>query len=473
MDKQERARILFNSPAGQKAFTEEMKQEKTRPLTDLGNAERLVDQHGQDIRYCGARGQWIIWDGQRWLPDGTGHVYHLAKRTVRAIALEANAVEEGTEFKRLVKWAEKSESESRLNAMVNIARTEKEVAVSPGDFDRYPYLLNVANGTVDLYTGELRPHRREDLHTRLAPVEYRPQASCPQWLAFLARITRQDEDLIGFLQRAVGYSLTGDTSEQCLFLLHGSGANGKSTFIEVLRALLGDYARQADASTFLHKDQDTVRNDLARLAGVRFVSAVEAAAGRRLAEVLVKQITGGDTITARFLYHEHFEFDPTFKVWLAANHKPEIRGTDYAIWRRIHLIPFTVTIPKEEQDKRLLQKLKAELPGILNWALQGCQEWQREGLCEPGKVQEATKEYREEMDPLGSFLNDCCTLSPGVQAPAADLYRAYTKWCQANGEDPLTQHVFGRLLRDRGLTKDRSSVTGRTVWKGISLRSLL
>jgi putative DNA primase/helicase len=472
MDKQERARVLFNSPVGQKAFTEEMKQEKTRPVTDLGNAERLIDQHGQDIRHCGARGQWIIWDGQRWLPDGTGHVYRLAKDTARAILLEAYAAEEGTEYKRLIKWAEKSESESRLNAMVNIARTEKEVAVSPADFDQDPWLLNVANGTVDLHTGELRPHRREDLHTRLAPVAYKPKAPCPQWLAFLARITDQDEDLIGFMRRALGYSLTGDTSEQCFFLLHGSGANGKSTFIEVLRALLGDYARQADASTFLHKDQDTPRNDLARLAGVRFVSAVEAAAGRRLAEVLVKQITGGDTITARFLYHEHFEFDPTFKVWLAANHKPEITATDYAMWRRIRLIPFTVTIPKEEQDKRLLQKLKTELPGILAWAVEGCQEWQREGLCEPGGVQAATAAYQEEMDPLGSFLTERCTLSPRVQTPASDLYDAYTKWCLANGEEAMTQTAFGRRLGDRGLAKARDAITWRTVRKGIGLRPI-
>jgi putative DNA primase/helicase len=472
MDKRERARTLLNSPAGRRAFTEEMKQEKTRFLTDLGNVERLIDQYGQDIRYCGARGQWIIWDGQRWLLDETGHVCRFAKLTARSILLEAAAVEEETERKRLTKWEEQSESESRLNAMVNMARTEKEVAVSPGDFDCHPYLLNVANGTVDLRTGELRPHRREDLHMRLAPVAYKPKAPCPQWLAFLARITNQDEDLIGFMRRAVGYSLTGDTSEQCFFLLHGSGANGKSTFIEVLRALLGDYARQADASTFLHKDYDNVRNDLARLAGVRFVSAVEVAEGRRLAEVLVKQITGGDTITARFLYREHFEFDPTFKVWLAANHKPEIRGTDYAVWRRIRLVPFAVTIPKEEQDKRLLQKLKAELPGILAWAVQGCLEWQREGLCEPGEVQAATAAYQEEMDPLGSFLTECCTLSPRVQTPASDLFDTYTKWCQENGEEAMTQTAFGRRLGDRGFAKDHDSITRRTVRKGVGLRPI-
>jgi putative DNA primase/helicase len=448
-----------------------MKQEKTRPLTDLGNTERLTDQYGQDIRYCGARGQWLVWDRQRWLPDETGQVYRFAKSTARSILLEAAAVEEETERKRLTKWAEQSENESRLSPMITLARTEEGVAVRSADFDRNPWLLNVANGTVDLQTGELLLHRREDLHTRLAPVAYKPKAACPQWLAFLARITNQDEDLIGFLRRAVGYSLTGETSEQCFFLLHGSGANGKSTFIEVLRALLGDYARQADASTFLHKDHDTVRNDLARLAGVRFWSAVEATAGPRLAEVLVKQITGGDIVTARFLYQEHFEFNPTFKVWLAANHKPEIRGTDYAIWRRVRLIPFTVTIPKEEQDRQLLRKLKTELPGILAWAVEGCREWQREGLCEPGQVQAATAAYQEEMDLLGAFITQCCDLNPGAQTPASDLYTAYTKWCLENGDEAMTQNAFGRGLGDRGLTRERDSVTGRIVRKGIKLRT--
>jgi putative DNA primase/helicase len=190
-----------------------------------------------------------------------------------------------------------------------------------------------------------------------------------------------------------------------------------------------------------------------------------------LAEVLVKQITGGDIVTARFLYQEHFEFNPTFKVWLAANHKPEIRGTDYAIWRRVRLIPFTVTIPKEEQDRQLLRKLKTELPGILAWAVEGCREWQREGLCEPGQVQAATAAYQEEMDLLGAFITQCCDLNPGAQTPASDLYTAYTKWCLENGDEAMTQNAFGRGLGDRGLTRERDSVTGRIVRKGIKLRT--
>jgi putative DNA primase/helicase len=442
-------------------------------LTDMGNAERLVRLHGLELRHCETWGSWLIWDGRRWAKDDNSEVERRAKSTVRAIYREASQVENQERRKAIAKHALDSEKKTRITHMIDLAKSDSSIAVRPADFDRDPWLLNVQNGTLDLKTGELRPHRGEDLITRLAPVNYDPDALCPHFLEFLHRIMSNDEILISFLQRAVGYSLTGDTSEQCLFLLHGAGANGKSTFIEVIRALLGDYAQQADFSTFLHKDHDTVRNDLAKLRDARFVSAVEVTEGKRLAEVIVKQLTGGDTVTARFLFHEYFEFKLAGKIWLAANHLPVIRGTDNAIWRRIRLIPFTVTIPNEEQDKRLLQKLKAELPGILNWALHGCSEWQREGLCEPGEVQAATEAYREEMDHVGSFLKARCSLVPSLQAPASDLYEAYIEWCKVNGEESINQQAFGRRIRDRGLTNHRSSVTGRTVWKGVGLRSSL
>jgi putative DNA primase/helicase len=442
-------------------------------FTDLGNAERLVRLHGSELRHCEMWGSWLIWDGRRWVKDDNGEVERRAMSTVRAIYKEASQEDNQDKRTAVAKHALASEKKTRITHMIDLAKSKLPIAVRPADFDRDPRLLNVANGTVNLQTGELQPHRKEDLITRLAPVNYDPDALCPLFLEFLRRIMGEDDILISFLQRAVGYSLTGDTSEQCLFLLHGAGANGKSTFIEVIRALLGDYAQQADFSTFLHKDHDPVRNDLAKLRDARFVSAVEVTEGKRLAEVVVKQLTGGDTITARFLFHEYFEFRLAGKIWLAANHLPVIRGTDNAIWRRIRLIPFTITIPREEQDKRLLQKLKAELPGILNWALHGCLEWQREGLCEPGEVQAATEAYREEMDPVGAFLAECCVMAPEVQAPASDLYEAYTKWCQANGEESINQTVFGRRLRDRGLIKDRAAITWRTVWKGVGLRSSL
>jgi putative DNA primase/helicase len=274
--------------------------------------------------------------------------------------------------------------------------------------------------------------------------------------------------LIAFLQRTVGHTLTGLTSEQVLFLLYGTGANGKTTFLEALRALLGDYARQTDFSSFLTQKTDRIRNDIARLAGARFVSAVEVQEGRALAEVIVKQLTGGDSVTARFLFKEFFEFVPQGKIYLAANHKPVIKGTDLGIWRRIVLVPFTVTIPPERQDKKLLEKLKAELPGILAWSVRGCLAWQKHGLEVPQEVQYATESYRDEMDVLKDFLTECCFEHPTAWVTAKALYQAYREWCERNGLRPLDQRDFGLRLTERCFDRDRG--TGNVhIRRGIGL----
>jgi putative DNA primase/helicase len=250
-----------------------------------------------------------------------------------------------------------------------------------------------------------------------------------------------------FLQRAIGYSLTGLTTEDCLFLLYGTGRNGKSRLLDACHALLGPYAKTAQMSSFLHQEKDTVRNDLADLHGVRFVSAIETAEGKRLSEGLIKQLTGGDRLKARFLFEEYFEFLPCFKMFLAVNHKPEIRGTDVAIWERIRLIPFTVYIPPEDRDKQLGEKLRQELPGILAWAVRGCLAWQKDGLQPPDAVLHATEAYRNEMDVIGRFLEACCVVAPGdtsVRTQATTLYNAFRDWCTQGGEkEMLTQTAFG------------------------------
>ncbi len=277
-----------------------------------------------------------------------------------------------------------------------------------------------------------------------------------------------DAELVTFLQRAAGYSLTGSTREQCLFVLYGTGANGKSSLLDTLRLLLGDYAQQTESKTFTEKKQDSISNDIARLKGARLVAASETESGGRLAESLVKQMTGGEPLTARFLHQEFFEFRPEFKVWLGTNHKPVIKGSDNAIWRRIRLIPFDVTIPPAERDKDLLFKLREELPGILAWAVRGCADWLRNGLSEPESVMSATSAYRDEMDVLGPFFSECCHFTHIAKTSASELYRAYGGWVERFGEKPMSQRSFGMSLSERGLSRSKNSA-GLVFWSGIGL----
>jgi putative DNA primase/helicase len=352
--------------------------------------------------------------------------------------------------------------------MIELAKSEQGIPVSPQQLDSNPWVLNVLNGTLDLRTGQLREHRREDLITKLAPVAYDPEAPCPRWEAFLSRIFAGDAELIRFVQKAVGYSLTGSTQEQCFFILYGTGANGKTTLMQTVSALLKDYARQTATETLLVQRGDGPRNDLARLQGARFVYASETEGGRKLAEALVKQLTGGDTLTARFLYSEHFEFQPMFKLWLAVNHKPVVQGTDHAIWRRIRLLPFIVTIPVAEQDKRLIEKLRDELPGILRWAVEGCLLWQQEGLEPPQAVKRATGDYRSEMDVIAAFIQNCCVVEPQGKVSTSELYEEYAGWCTQMGETPVSQKALAAALKERGCTPGRSG--GGRLWCGIALK---
>jgi putative DNA primase/helicase len=439
-------------------------------LTDVGNARRFALQHAGNVIYAERLGGWHVWDGRRFRRDETGEIIRLAQQTSARIWQEVTLGRDADERKRIAQHAHRSESEARLRAMISLSEADAQIATSADAFDLDPFLLNVMNGTIDLRTSTLHRHRKADRITKLAPVVYDPRASCPRFELFLERIL-PSLALRRFLQRAVGYSLTADTREQVLFLLWGTGANGKSTLLEILRATLGDYARQADFATFLARKDDTVRNDLARLVGARFVAAIEVESGRRLAEAAVKQLTGGDTIVARFLYREHFEFQPVFKLWLAVNHKPRIRGTDHAIWRRIRLVPFTVTISDEEQDKDLLAKLRAELPGVLRWLVDGCLAWQEHGLGEPEEVRTATAAYREESDVLATFLAECCEIEAEAWTRASELYRAYGRWCDESGERPESQRSFGMQLSERGFCRDRDRRSGLGIWRGIRLRT--
>lgn len=463
-DKYRKAVFACSPTAAQVAEQNDTPPETSFHLTDLGNAERLAAQHGAELKYVAARG-WLVWGGKRW-EASEPKARRRAKQTVRRIYGEAERCPDDKERKAIATWATRSEGEGRIRAMLSLAESEIAIDAKLSDFDVDTWLFNCGNGTLDLRTGKLRPHSPNDKLTRLAGTTYDPAATCPRWTAFLERIFDGNANLINFMRRAVGYTLTGNTSEQCLFMPWGAGRNGKSTFIDTLHSLFGDYGQQAEFSAFLAKQNETVRNDLARMVGARFVGAAESGEGRRLAENLIKQATGGDVITARFLFKEYFEYKPAFKLWLATNHKPVIKGTDLAIWRRIRLIPFTVTIPEKEQDKKLPAKLLDELPGILTWAVAGCREWLHDGLGVPDEVKEATAAYKAEQDSLAGFLRECCDLSG--EATTGALLNAYVGY---SGEKGMTAKKFGDLLREAGF-KSRHSMAG-TVWGGISLPNLL
>lgn len=423
------------------------------PDTDMANASRLVRLHGDRLRYTPERG-WLIWDGGTWAVDDQGRVMGFAKDTARAVFDELKDAPDSEAEKRLFTWARRSQFVDRLKAMLTVAQTEPGIPARWVEFDADRWLLNCRNGILDLRTGTLRPHSPAALLSRLVGIDYDPDAGCPLWGCFLEQVV-PDQETRAYLQRSVGYSLTGDTSEQCLFFLFGVGANGKTVFLETLFTLFHQYATATRVESFLVRRNDAIPNDLARLANARFVTVSETPEGRRFSEGLIKDVTGGDTITARFLHREFFDFRPRFKLWIRGNHKPQIRGTDEGIWRRLHLVPFSVTIPEDERDPHLPERLKTELSGILRWAVEGCLAWQREGLKPPARVRNATAEYRASMDEFGHFIEDRCCVSPEATVGASALYAEYKGWCEETGHAPLTQTAVGLALSERGFTKKR------------------
>ena len=424
--------------------------------TDTGNAERFCAQHGHDVRFCAKWGKWLVWTGQRWAEDDHLRVEHLAKHTVRSIYREAGAIEgfddtAQAQRKELGSWARKSEARDRRRAMIELARSEEGIPVAPAELDHDPWALCTENGTLDLQTGELRPHRREDLITKLAPVPYDPAATCPLFLAFLDRITASNRELQTFLQRFLGYCLTGVIREHVLVMAWGSGANGKSTLLKTFLALLGDYAYQAPADLILAKKGETHPTDQTGLFGRRFVVCMETPEGRPMDEARMKALTGGDSITARRMHEDFWSFEPTHKLVLGTNHRPTIRTTDHGTWRRQKLVPFTVTIPDHEQDKALAEKLRSEFAGILRWAVEGCLAWQREGLGEPAAVRDATSAWRQESDPLASFLAAECELGEGYEVEVGALYAAFERCARETSDEVLSKQAFGRRLTERGV----------------------
>jgi putative DNA primase/helicase len=457
-----RARVTFSTNGGRPADS------PTFNLTEKGNADRLIHRHGGDLRYCWRWHEWFAFDGRRWKADDTGEVYRRAKETVASIYQEAAAATEDERRKALGKHAVRSESGAKIREMIHLARDK--VPVRPEQFDTDPWLLNTASGTIDLRTGELRDHRREDLITKVSPVVYDPDATAPTWAAALERVL-PSPDLRAFFKKLCGYALAGDTSEHVLPVLYGTGANGKSTILNTLLAAAGDYGTQAAPDLLIAK-RGSHPTELADLFGMRLVASIEVEDGRKLAESLVKQLTGGDRVKARRMRQDFWEFEPTHTVFMAVNHKPIVKGTDRAIWRRIRLIPFTETIAPADQDKKLPAKLRAELAGILAWAVEGCLEWQREGLQAPEEVRKATAGYRSEMDVLGDFLADRCYRGERLKVAKDELYKAYQLWCDDAGERTESKRKFGMLLKDRGIEDGRNAERTQRIWKGIGLSAI-
>jgi len=457
-------------------------------LTDDANAERFVADHLHRLRFRTDAGVWMVWNepshvgeqhtGGFWSEATSSQVVQLARETARKIAteVEVSAPVDDAARRAATAAARGCRSRSRISAMVSLAEGDYRLATRSDEWDADPWLLNLSNGTLDLRTRTLQHHRPEDLITVRSHVVYDSDTACPTWDRFLLEVTGGDEQLVEFLSRAVGSSLTGVVTDQVLFCLYGSGRNGKSTFLETILHLVGrDLGIRAERSLLLQRGRSSGSGPTggqADLFGRRLVVTSETGAGDRLDESLVKDLTGGDRIRARQPHSRNFEFSPTHHIWMATNHLPRISGTDTGIWRRIRLVPFTASIPTERIDPNLGIKLQAELAGILNWAVEGCTRWQEGGLGSAKVVDAAVASYRSDQDLLGSYLYERCELDPSATVASADLYDDYRAWAEAAGLKPLSKIALGRLLAQRaGIESVQFGPSRTRSWKGLRLLS--
>jgi len=435
--------------------------------TDIANGKRLVDRFGSDFRATEERGT-KVWTGTHWESDPRGiKLTAMAKETALELYNGLKSVPQNGRD-AAYKHARKSQSKGSLEAMVWSAQSEPGIFIPLSRFDSDPMLLNVANGTLDLCTGELRPHKREDLITRCVQITFDPSARCDRWQSFLKTVTGNDDDLLGYLRRMIGYSLTGRVGEQVLHFLYGSGRNGKSVFCETVLKLLGEYAIAAQPEMIMSTPRGGIPNDIARLRGMRVAMMNETNQGEQFNEAKLKELTGSDTLAGRFLYQEMFQFSPTHKLWIRGNHKPTIVGTDEGIWRRMRMVPFTVVISLEDCDLNLQQKLDAELPGILCWAVEGCLEWQRTGLSPPAVISSAVDAYRLESDVLANFIAEHCDVGKIFDVRSLEFSKAFRAYATEEGERPVGPKIVKAEMTRRGFTWEKNSYGRR--FSGIGLR---
>lgn len=436
--------IVFN-------WNQHKEKKPARSWDDTGRGQRLNDQFGEVFRYLADDKQWYFYNGSYWEPDNGRHIELATEKVVNSIKTEKPDFSFATktgEDKIMNEWRKFiKDSRSHMAKVHMIDEFKKYVTIDHGLFDHDNMILNTESGYVDLTNGELKDHDIKMMFSEQTTAEYSDNIDAPMWESFLDQIFNHDKELIHYIQKAVGYSATGSTAEQVMFLLLGSGRNGKSVFINTLRNILGSYAKQMSVeSIVVHNSGGSANSDIARLENTRLVTSSEANEGSRLDESLVKQLTGGDRILARFLYGKEFEYDPKFKIWMATNHLPFIRGTDEGIWRRLKVIPFSVQIPKDKIDKNLENKLKSEWTGILNWIVQGAIMWQKEGLEDPEKVKNASRNYRQSMDPLEAFLDECCIAGGSYSIKSRPLYDCYRDWAKKSNEHLMSMTKFGKEM---------------------------
>lgn len=444
-------------------------------LTDTGNAQRFADKFGNDFRYCPAWG-WVRWNKNHWSKDdGSLSLLKSAKQIGDEIKDIARFIEDENISAAFEHWGKKTHSRRLISDFLKLSESEEPFPVPDSNmFDRNKLLLNCKNATLDLETFKVKEPERNDLISKCCGVEYDPKKNSDIWDSFIFDIFEGNIELIKFIQKAVGYTLTGNTGERCLFFLYGTGRNGKSIFVETISTLMGAYATKSRTETFMYsRNQPTIPNDIAMLQGARMVYASEVGEFHRWNESMLKDLTGGvDKVSARFLRKEFFSFFPELKLWIYGNHKPQIRGTDDGIQSRIRLIPFNYKVPKEKIDKNLIYKLKDELPGILNWALRGLRLYQEQGLTPPSLVLHETENYFAEYDIVGNFLEDRCNLEENLSVSVARLYSEYIDWCKKSGEYELSKIKFGKRLKEKGFSQP-DSLRGNSGWRwqGIGLKN--
>lgn len=451
-------------------------------FSDVGNAERLMATYGKNIRYNPVRKSWLLWSSKHWEFDFVGKIEGLARKVIRKLQIEGEAISlEGLTYeeekkkeelkKSIKKYVLRSESDGKIKAMINQAMTQNSLIITETDKDNF--LLNIKNGTLNLKTGLLEKHDRRNFCTKLVNVEYDPKMKCPNWTEFINKIFLGDAELINYIQKSIGYSMTGDANLQCFYILHGNGANGKGTFIKTIMKFMGDYADGLDAKSLMEKMGDEgTREEIAGLIGKRFVNVNEMKGSKSFDEGLLKSLTSGadETVKVRNLYESSFNLKPTFKLWMSTNHMPKINNDDEGIWRRVRKIPFKYKFTEEDKDVNFFEnKLMPEMSGILNWAIVGCLKWQQEGEHIPDVVKASVDEYRVDSDPIQRFIADECIVanSETVRVNVADMYKTYEAWCKENKEYTLSSIKFSKKMTEKEFEKGRTKYG--LYWKGIGL----